>query len=90
MAITAIAPDTDPQPIPDPVTFDEAALLFKETGLPEFAGSVKRVSTKLYRWAREDHLVLGRRGRPCVVSYSDLLEAHARRHPRLRPVTGRS
>ncbi|WP_330328262.1 hypothetical protein [Streptomyces pseudovenezuelae] len=81
MAITAIAPDPGPQPIPDPVTFDEAALLFKETELPEFAGSVKRVSTKLYRWAREDHLTLGRRGRPCVVSYSDLLEAHGRRYP---------
>lgn len=80
MALTAIAPDTD-QPIPDPVTFEEAAALFKETGLPEFAGSEKRVATKLYRWAREDHLTFGRRGRPSVVSYSDLLQAHARRHP---------
>jgi hypothetical protein len=81
MAITAIAPDTDPRPIPDPVTFEEAALLFKETQQPEFAGSAKRVKDKLYRWAREDGLTLERRGRAWTASYTDLLEAHARRHP---------
>jgi hypothetical protein len=82
MAITAIAPDTDPQPMPDPVTFEEAALLFKETQQPEFAGSAKRVKGKLYRWAREDRLAMRPGpGRRAVVSYSDLLDAHARRHP---------
>jgi hypothetical protein len=81
MAITAIAPDAGPQPIPDPVTFEEAAVLFKETRLPEFAGSEKRVANKLYRWAREDGLTLERRGRAWTASYTDLLEAHARRHP---------
>jgi hypothetical protein len=81
MAITAIAPDTDPRPIPDPVTFEEAAVLFKETQLPEFAGSEKRVANKLYRWAREDGLTLERRGRAWTASYTDLLDAHERRHP---------
>jgi hypothetical protein len=82
MAITAIAPDTDPQPIPDPVTFEEAAVLFKETQLPEFTGNAKRVANKLYRWARKDGLTMRPGpGRRAVVSYSDLLEAHARRHP---------
>jgi hypothetical protein len=81
MAITAIAPDAGPQPIPDPVTFEEAALLFKETQQPEFAGSEKRVANKLYRWAREDGLTLERRGRAWTASYTDLLDAHARRYP---------
>jgi hypothetical protein len=81
MAITAIAPDAGPQPIPDPVTFEEAALSFKQTGRTEFAGRLKQVSDKLYRWAREDCLALERRGRAWTVSYSDLLDAHERRYP---------
>jgi hypothetical protein len=81
MATTAIAPDAGPQPIPDPVTFEEAALLFKETQLPEFAGNANRVANKLYRWAREDGLTLERRGRAWTASYTDLLDAHERRHP---------
>jgi hypothetical protein len=81
MATTAIAPDAGPQPIPDPVTFEEAAVLFKETQQPEFEGSEKRVANKLYRWAREDGLTLERRGRAWTASYTDLLDAHERRHP---------
>jgi hypothetical protein len=81
MAITAIAPDAGPQPIPDPVTFEEAALDFKQTGLAEFDGRLKPLVNKLYRWAREDGLPLQRRGRAWTVSYTDLLDAHARRYP---------
>jgi len=81
MAITAAGPDT--APIQDPIAFKEAALLFMETGLPEFAGSVKAVAQKLERWAHKDGLTLERHGRDRAhyVSYSDLLEAHNRRHP---------
>jgi hypothetical protein len=84
MAIATLTPDTesDPEPIPDPVTFEEAALLFRETGHPEVTQpSVKNLANKFYRWAREDGLPMERRGRKHVVSYSDLLVAHATRHP---------
>lgn len=84
MAIATLTPDTesDPEPIPDPVTFEEAALLFRETELPEFTiPAVRNVVNKLQRWAKEDGLQLERRGRKDVVSYSDLLVAHATRHP---------
>ncbi|MFK0288284.1 hypothetical protein ACIQVL_48605 [Streptomyces sp. NPDC090499] len=82
MATAVLTPDTGARGIPDPVTFDEAALLFMETQLPEFTGMpLKAVVRKLQRWADQDRLPTQRRGRPCVVSYSDLLEAHARRHP---------
>lgn len=79
MAASTLA-DVD-APIEDPVSFGEAALLFRETGLPEFQGRVSSLIAKLQRWAQEDRLRTERRGRPCYVSYSDLLEAHARRHP---------
>jgi hypothetical protein len=82
MAITAIAPDAGPQPIPDPVTFEEAAVLFKETQLPEFAGNANRVANKLYQWARKDGLAMRPGpGRRAVVSYTGLLDAHERRYP---------
>lgn len=87
MAIATLSPDTEPAqaPIPDPVTFKEAALLFRETGYPEFVQpSVKNLTNKLYRWAKEDGLRLERRGRKDVVSYSDLLVAHASRYPATR------
>lgn len=80
MAISTLAPDVH-APIEDPVSFEEAALLFKETRLPEFDGSVRSLVTKLQRWAKEDQLQTERRGRPAFVSYSDLLESHARRYP---------
>ena len=82
MAIASLSPtDTGADPIEDPVTLEEAALLFQETGLPEFSGRLDPLVRKLLRWARQDHLPLERRGRAFVASYSDLLEAHRRRHP---------
>ncbi len=84
MAIASLSPSVEPvaAPIPDPVTFEEAALIFRETGYPEFIQpSVKNVANKLYRWAREDRVWVERRGRKDVVSYSDLLVAYARRYP---------
>lgn len=74
MATATLAPDTSTARILDPVSFDEASLLFAETGLPVSARS-------LLRWAKEDNLPLSRRGRAWVASYSDLLVAHGRRHP---------
>ncbi|WP_399559402.1 hypothetical protein [Streptomyces chartreusis] len=81
MAITAAGPDT--APIQDPVTFEEAAMLFMETGLDEFQSNLKTVTRKLTRWAHKDGLTIERHGhgRPHEVSYSDLLEAHNRRYP---------
>lgn len=83
MASATLAPDPAPMPapIPDPVTFKEAALLLKESRLPEFDGRLDALVQKLQRWAQEDGLQVERRGRAHVVSYSDLLEAHARRYP---------
>lgn len=79
MAATILVPDS---PLQDPVSFTEAALLFKETGLPEFAGPVKALVRKLKRWAKADGLpVEARPGVDHYASYSDLLEAHARRYP---------
>ena len=81
MAATTLAHDTAPA-IEDPVSFTEAALMFKETGLPEFAGSLKALAHKLQRWAKADGLsVQTRPGCDHYASYSDLLEAHARRYP---------
>ncbi|MGW2740554.1 hypothetical protein ACWC4D_40975 [Streptomyces sp. NPDC001288] len=75
MATATVPPAADaPAIIQDPVTLDEASLLFSETGLPVSART-------LLRWAKEDGITLKRRGRPFVASYSDLLEAHGRRHP---------
>jgi len=58
----------------DLVSFEEAADLFAETELPASART-------LQRWARQDGIVLRRQGRALQVSFSDLLVAHARRHP---------
>lgn len=76
MAAAILTPDVDdaPAPIPDPVTFKEAAALFEEAG-------VDLHWKTLERWAKVDRLALERRGRAFVVSFSDLLEAHARRYP---------
>lgn len=84
MAIAVPAPDTEPAPAPieDPITFEEAAILFKQTGGSEFAVSLKRVYNKLYMWARRDGIVTRKRWDGKVeVSYTDLLEAHNRRYP---------
>ncbi|CQR59215.1 hypothetical protein [Streptomyces leeuwenhoekii] len=82
MAITTLAPaDYSPAPIADPVTYKEAALLFMETGYPEFQSNLKTVVRKLTRWGTQDGLRTERRGGVDHVSFSDLLEAHARRHP---------
>ena len=81
MAIAPLMP-SDHDPIEDPVSFDEAALMFRETGAPEFQGSLKSVRHKLQRWAREDGLrTEGRRGCTSYVDFSDLLESHAERYP---------
>jgi hypothetical protein len=81
MAIATLT-NTGADPIEDPVTFEELALLFQETGLAEFKGlRIKVLVTKLQRWAKDDGLATERRGRALVVSYSDMLEAHARRYP---------
>lgn len=82
MATAVLAPDTYPARIQDPVTFEEAGLLFMETGLPEFQGRIlKAVARKLQRWARQDGIRVESRGKALVVSYSDLLVAHANRYP---------
>jgi hypothetical protein len=89
MAAATLSPDTDAEndPIRDPVTFKEVALLFMETGLPEFQNvTLRALATRLERWAQADELPMQRRrGGPgigtWVVSYSDMLEAHARRYP---------
>ena len=84
MAVATLSPDTDPapKPIQDPVTFEEAAGLFLLTGRPEFTQpSLKNLINKLQRWAKEDGLRMERRGRKDVVSWSDLLVAHASRCP---------
>lgn len=82
MAASNLAPQTAPAPIEDPITFTEAALLFKETGKPEFASPVDRLKRKLQRWARADGLrVEGRPGCDASASYTELLEAHERRYP---------
>lgn len=70
-----------PAPIKDPVTFEEAALLLKKTCRPEFAFTVKVVTRKLRRWAKDDGLAVQAAPGGPVVSYSDLLQAHARRYP---------
>ncbi|MFF9287581.1 hypothetical protein, partial [Streptomyces griseosporeus] len=80
-AIATLSPAAE-SPLEDAVTFEEAALLFAETELPEFTGlRLKALVRKLQRWATDDGLPTGRRGRALVVSYSDLLQAHARRYP---------
>jgi hypothetical protein len=79
MAIATLTPETEP--IPDPVTFEEAALLFQETHQPEFELRLGVLVRKLQRWAKDDALGTERRGRALVVSFSDLLDAHARRYP---------
>ncbi|MFJ7023205.1 hypothetical protein ACIQUW_33070 [Streptomyces sp. NPDC101117] len=83
MAIATLTPtDDDPASHADElVTFDEAALLFQQIGRPEFDGRLSVVKRKLQRWADQDGLATVRRGRALMVSFSDLLEAHARRHP---------
>jgi hypothetical protein len=42
---------------------------------------VKVLKRKLQRWAEDEHLITEYRGKAMVVSYSDLLVAHARRYP---------
>jgi hypothetical protein len=81
LAIATLSSHQGAESIEDPVTLLEAALLFKETGLPEFSPRLDRVVRKLQRWADQDGLYLERRGKGWVVSYSDLLESHACRHP---------
>ncbi|MFF0009532.1 hypothetical protein ACFYQT_39760 [Streptomyces tibetensis] len=81
MAITTLAPAGEATPIEDPVSYEEAALLFMETGRPEFQSNLKSVTTKLARWGRKDQLHTEWRGKAQYVSFSDLLEAHARRYP---------
>jgi hypothetical protein len=82
MAIATLAPaDTCPEPLEDPVSYEEAALLFMETRLPEFQARQTVVVRKLRRWATQDGLRVETRGKVHYVSYSDLLEAHARRYP---------
>ena len=83
MAIATLTP-TDDEPAAhgdELVTFDEAVLLFRQTGRPEFDGRLAVVKRKLQRWAEQDGLATIRRGRRLMVSFSDLLEAHARRYP---------
>lgn len=82
VAIASLTPESAPAPIPDPVTFEEAAAMFRQTDRPEMTEpSLKNVANKLYRWAKEDGLRVDRHGRKGVVSYSDLLVAHASRYP---------
>ncbi len=82
LASATLTPTDDEPTARDLVTFDEAALLFQETRQPEFDGlrpaAIKR---KLQRLAEREGLHTVRRGRALQVSFSDLLEAHARRYP---------
>ena len=88
MAVATPTPATgaDNAPIRDGCTLEEIALLFKETGLPEFQRvSMKSLTSRLNRWAKADGLAMRRRGGPgggpWEVSYTAMLEAHNRRHP---------
>ena len=82
MATAILAPGISADRIPDPVTIEECALLFVETGEPEFTGRpLLTVKRKLQRWARQDKLPTEHRGQMMLVSYSDMLVAHAKRYP---------
>lgn len=84
MAMATLTPaDNDAaEPARDLVTFNEAALLFKQTGEPEFEGlRLTALKRKLQRWAKEDSVRTVRSGQSSMVSFSDLLQAHARRYP---------
>lgn len=83
MAISTLSPHVDdaPAPIEDPVSFEDVALIFQQTGLREFRGSIRSLVAKLQRWAKEDGLRTERQGRALLVSYTDLAEAHNRRFP---------
>lgn len=73
--------DRTPDPIPDPVTFKEAAAMLRLT---------KRLvsAQTLQRWAVQDGVrIEPGPGRAHVASYSELLEVHARRFP--PPAPGR-
>lgn len=74
MAALHYAPLPSPSTIEDPVTYEEASALF---ALTEHPASV----TTLRRWVQEDDLPTRRAGRKAKVqvSWTDLLEAHARR-----------
>ncbi|QKW31449.1 hypothetical protein HUT11_35390 (plasmid) [Streptomyces seoulensis] len=82
MAIATLTPAAhDATPIEDPVSYEEAALSFMETGHPAFQCSVKAAARKLARWAAEDGHPTQPIGRVHYVSYSDLLESYTRRFP---------
>lgn len=70
MAATHLSPY--PAEIEDPVTYEEASALFARTGHPA-------AKTTLRRYVKEDGLDTVKAGRTVYVSWSDLLEAHARR-----------
>ena len=70
MAATHLTPF--PDAIPDPVTYEEAAALFSRTGH-------KAPPSTLRRWVKEDGHDTERSGRTVYVSWSDLLESHAKR-----------
>jgi hypothetical protein len=70
MAVTY--PSPHPAEIEDPVTYEEASELFAHTGHPAAVNTLRR-------WVKEDGIATERRGRPVYVSWSALLDAHARR-----------
>ncbi|MGV9278128.1 hypothetical protein [Streptomyces griseosporeus] len=61
-----------PAEIDDPVTLKEAVALFRRTGHP--AGE-----TTLRSWIREDGITTVRVGKTAYMSWTDLIQAHARR-----------
>jgi hypothetical protein len=70
MAATHLSPF--PQAIPDPVTYKEAVGLLKRT-------SHEVPQSTLRRWVKEDGLATEMADGKVYVSWSDLLEAHAKR-----------
>jgi hypothetical protein len=71
MAVTSYSPLPTTK-ILEPVTCDESAALFAETGHPVSKNT-------LIRWAREKRYSIERVRRTDYVSYSDLLEVHGER-----------
>ena len=61
-----------PTEIEDPVTYEEASALLARTGH-------KAPVSTLRRWVREDGLGTVQAGRKVYVSWSDVLDSHARR-----------
>lgn len=68
----AVSTYYQPVTLQDPVTYEEASALLARTGH-------KASPSTIYRWVQEDGIETVRVRRKHYVSWSDVLEAHARR-----------